>query len=311
MPASISSELRTVQAQSRGRWWATEISAPAALALVLWSTSPAAQQLDTAVLAFGGATHCCHIGEGFNNGWVYGTDAVYVLEQSARFGVEVAATTGFGAVAVDTSTYATTRVGVPGDWVRANAGTSVQTSSADILTVSSPTLPIGTPVTLWVQLELSLGAVLGSGSGTATVGGLPPVFLRLDVNENNPSKTTGGTFIDGLTVGYQIQLDYRTQFQTASSVGRDDSDSDGIAALSWLNLAVWCNECAPPVGVSSAVVNAVASADAPAHEVFLISASGHNYAPVPEPQTWALSVAGLAAVLTLSRRRLRRLPISA
>jgi PEP-CTERM motif len=89
-----------------------------------------------------------------------------------------------------------------------------------------------------------------------------------------------------------MNLDYQFRSSAFSEAGNNGGpDSDPGQAYSTLFLEALCTSCQ---------ASFAALGDGPL--VYLAADSGHNYAPIPEPGTWALMLGGMAFASVLRRR---------
>lgn len=163
--------------------------------------------------------------------------------------------------------------------VRALGG-EIWNGSSDTLYASSTTLPVGTPVTLRFELRID-GDWGPQGRSLLNVAGMAQVESsagypgeRVVTIDRSDLLTVGGSW--GFDTQYRVWGD-----------GLTGKVIDGAAWDSFVT------------GQASLTIEVLGS------DAKLTSASLHNYAPVPEPATWALALAGLATVI--SRRRVLRL----
>lgn len=155
--------------------------------------------------------------------------------------------------------------------VRALDG-QIWNASTDTLTASSSSLPVGTPLTLRFKLYID-GDWGANGRSLLNVAGMVQAEsssgypgLRQAVLESHGLLAVGGSWT--FDTQYRMWGDHLTG-TVISGVGWDSFD----AGNAWMTIEV----LEPGARLSSA--------------------SQHNYAPVPEPTTWALMLGGLACVL--------------
>lgn len=194
------------------------------------------------------------------------------------------------------------------------ASAELQGVTRDVLQVVSPTLPIGTPVSLEYRLALHSTGVPGLSS-TLTLGA--GAFIRLDVGGADPSRSTTQWLHDGVQVGDSIVVESGFRLRAnaeARSPGSDYpifQDASG-SALGGFSIRVACLACPalPAVSLLSADGALDLTSGPLDSRVSLVALSGHDYSQlVPEPSTWALWLAGLCGLVAVAGRR-RHLPVA-
>lgn len=157
-------------------------------------------------------------------------------------------------------------------------GGEIWNVSTDTLHADSSTLPPGTPLTLRFRLYAD-GDWGANGHGLLNVAGLAQVEsspaysgLRQVMTDRHDLLAVGGS--------WTFDTQFRMWGDALTGKVKDGAGWDSLAAgNAWMTV-----EILEP-------------------DAFLTAASGHNYAPVPEPTPWALMLGGLAF---LARRRLAR-----
>ena len=164
---------------------------------------------------------------------------------------------------------------------------------ADDLLITSETLPLGTPVSVQFSMSLEGTTLFDSFSSLPSNSGLDSsIFLIGQVSgwgartyhelhrygravsvTGDPSFTVDSAVGATLTLVGTLDINVRSDFQPGASSGLSD----------YLNSARF-----------------FVAADSP--EVSLVSASGHDYSVIPEPEHYALAVAGALGLFGLWRR---------
>jgi hypothetical protein len=164
---------------------------------------------------------------------------------------------------------------------------------SDDLQLVSETLPFGTPVILQFSMQLEGTTVFDSLSSLPANTGLDSnIFLTGQVEgvshtyhefhrfgravqvTGDPTFTVGSSVGATLTLVGTLDINVRSDFQSGANSGFSD----------YLNSAKF-----------------LVAVDNP--EVALVSASGHDYSAIPEPEHYALAVGGALALYALWRRR--------
>jgi hypothetical protein len=216
---------------------------------------------------------CCSGSYGnYASPWV-GVDGPLYTDVGYSWG-SFASTAGPGSFSGAIRLQATTEYGVH---VRALGG-EIWNVSTDTLHAASSTLPVGTPLTLRFKLYID-GDWGASGRSLLNVAGM--------------SQVESSSSYPGLR---QAQIDVQNLLQVGGSWTFDTQYrmwGDGLTGKV-IDGAGWDSFDAGNAWMTVEVLES---------DAFLTADSGHNYAPVPEPTTWALMLGGLAFI---ARRRLAR-----
>ncbi|MCW5558978.1 MAG: hypothetical protein KIT22_14250 [Verrucomicrobiae bacterium] len=161
---------------------------------------------------------------------------------------------------------------------------------SDELTITSATLPLGTPVSLQFTMQLD---------GTTQFD--PPTTLANYLDSNiyltGQAAGFGHNYIEHHRSGRPVAITGDNQFTLNSTVGST------FGFVGRLHIDVRSDFLSVP---SSALSDYLASAKffamPSSSDVSIVSASGHDYAIIPEPQHYAFAMSGGLACLSLLRR---------
>jgi PEP-CTERM motif len=244
----------------------------AALLLSAANASVAAAELAPFRKAYAFTQHCCWDAV-YNYEWRQGGAASYsAASWSAR--ADASGSLDYGVISADMVAY-----GNRNGYVYVNAIAEARDYWVDSFTISSATLPAGTPVELQlgVQLRASLATSgFGQAYALAVIGtGLDAGWLNgVDTrNVGGGSHSSVSSFMSyvGAEVTFVGQLNSRAWAESGEGVGSATTDA-------WAGFTV---DLLTP-GASYR------------------TASGHDYgtpaAPIPEPGSWALLLGGIAAL---------------
>lgn len=157
-------------------------------------------------------------------------------------------------------------------------GGAIWNVSTDTLYAGSSTLPVGTPLTLRFKLTID-GDWGANGRSLLNVAGM----AQVESSSGDPGLHQVQTDRQDL-----LQVGGSWTFDTQYRMWGDSLTGQVIDGVGWDSFAAG---------------NAWMTVEVLEPGAFLTSDSGHNYAPVPEPTTWALMLGGLAFI---ARRRLAR-----
>jgi hypothetical protein len=290
--------------------------------LVLGSGSAAAASFSSSAM--------CEVGRGDTPG----SDKCAVIDQSSDFGLPAGQvlSTSFTSAASEkfTRQYSASVRSGPGDLgvkvdglleasrpatelFYVGGTTTAYATYSDTVLVSSATLPAGTPVTVELSqvVTFSLGRTL-TANPTSTAHGQTTIALQFNatgVTSAAIDKCWGDFFANctpTLIDGSEQTFEYRVSVD--SYVGGSIAISGGLAAGTFLSISNFFYNN-PGVAEASSSVNSLHSAhtyfSTSTPGVSLVAESGHQYAPVPEPERIVLRAAAPITPSPPSSRTMR------